>query len=160
MYRNTAKPHTEYGQHNRPHKVTLSALKTKHKYIHINNPECFPAVCRTEDQLHAPFRATAAVCDTKSMGILQRSVIVHCPGKSEFFLQGPGERRASQITPYQFISSGWSRFRVSFIVYWATEQTAGIRQIHWSLHRSMYGSVGQSVFVAQKKILFTEAHLL
>lgn len=42
MYRNTAKPHTEYGRHNHPHKVTLSALKTKHKYIHINTPNVSP----------------------------------------------------------------------------------------------------------------------
>lgn len=113
MYTNTAKSHTGYGWYNLPDRVTLSAFKTKHIYIHINNPKSSPhSLSNWRPASRPPLRATAAaaVRHTKSMGIFQRSVTVHCPGKSDFFLQGPGERRASQITPYQFIGSGWSQF--------------------------------------------------
>lgn len=132
------------GQHNHPHTVRLSASKTKHIYIHINNPECVPTVCwRPASRLPLGQQQQSVIPNQW----VSYSAVSLCTvlGSQEFFLQGPGERRASQITPYQFIGSGGSRFRVSFIVYWATEQTARIGQIHRSLHRSMYGSVGQSV---------------
>lgn len=82
-------------------------------YILINNPKAPPQSVELKTSFTAPFRTVAAaeVCDTESMGFFKCSVFVHCPEKSLFFITGPWERGASQISQYQFISSEWSQFR-------------------------------------------------
>lgn len=81
---------TEHGKHNHPHKVTLSASKTKHRYIHINNPQCVPQCVPLKTSFTAPFRATAAVSDTKSMGIFQPVSLCTVPGSQSFSYKAQG----------------------------------------------------------------------
>lgn len=92
MYTNTAKSHTEYGQHNGPDTVTLSASETKDIYILINNPKSPPrSLSNWRPASRLPLgqqQQQSAI--PKSMGISQRSVIVHCPGKSEFSHKAQG----------------------------------------------------------------------
>lgn len=128
-------------------------------YILINNPQCSPPQSvELKTSFTPPFRATAA-STTKSKGITVRLTVSLCTvlrEKSEFFLQGPGERRASQITPYQFISSRCRDLLHCLLCGGAGQPGSG------KIHRSRAAinaqrSAGQSALPHRREYCFTEA---
>lgn len=164
MYTNTAKSHTEYGQHNRPHTVTLSASKTN-TYILINNHKFppLPSLSNWRPASRLPFRATAAsaVCDTKSMGILTTQC--HCALSWEVwgFLTRPRGARGctdNALSVHRLRVKPIQRSPSLFIVQRSRQPGSGksTDQFRWS----MYRSVGQSVLSHRREYCFTDARLL